>query len=62
MQLERMTIVSPMDGVVLKCLKDVGEVVSPADPSLVRIVQLDPLRISASAPSHSLNSSMLANL
>ncbi len=49
MQLERMTIVSPLDGVVVKCMKDVGEVVSPADPVLVRIVQLDPLRISASA-------------
>ncbi len=49
MQLNRMTIVSPMDGMVVKCMKDVGEVVSPADPALVRIVQLDPLRISASA-------------
>lgn len=48
-QLERMTIVAPMDGIVVKCMKDVGEVVSPADPVLVRIVQLDPLRICASA-------------
>ncbi len=48
-QLARMTLTSPIDGVVLKCLKDVGEVVSPADPAVLRIVQLDPLRVTASA-------------
>jgi RND family efflux transporter MFP subunit len=48
-QLTRMTIVSPIDGVVVKKLKDVGEIVSPADPHLLRVIQLDPLRISATA-------------
>ncbi|MGV3483945.1 MAG: efflux RND transporter periplasmic adaptor subunit [Planctomycetaceae bacterium] len=47
--LERFTIRAPIDGVVVKKFKDVGEVVSPADPQLLRVVQLDPLRISATA-------------
>ncbi len=48
-QLQRLTIRSPIDGVVVKKCKDVGEIVSPADPHLLRVVQLDPLRISATA-------------
>ncbi len=47
--LQRMTITSPLDGIVIEMLKDVGEIVSPADPHLVRVVQLDPLRVSATA-------------
>lgn len=47
--LQRFTIRAPIDGVVVKKCKDVGEVVSPADPHLLRIVQLDPLRISGTA-------------
>lgn len=48
-QLQRFTIRAPIDGVVVKKFKDVGEIVSPADPHLLRVVQLDPLRISATA-------------
>ncbi len=47
--LQRMTIRSPIDGMVIEKCKDVGETVSPADPHLLRIVQLDPLRITATA-------------
>lgn len=48
-QLQRFTIRAPIDGIVVKKLKDVGEIVSPADPHLLRVVQIDPLRISATA-------------
>lgn len=44
-QLARATITSPIDGIVVECVKDIGQVVSAADPHLVRVVQLDPLRI-----------------
>ncbi|QDS96624.1 Multidrug resistance protein MdtA precursor [Roseimaritima multifibrata] len=47
-QLARLTIKSPIDGVVVEQVKDVGQAVSPADPHLLRIVQLDPLKIIAS--------------
>ncbi len=50
--LQKMTVLAPIDGVVIERCKDVGELVSPADPHLMRIVQLDPLRVTASA-SHS---------
>ncbi|WP_068136009.1 efflux RND transporter periplasmic adaptor subunit [Roseimaritima ulvae] len=49
-QLERLTVKSPIEGVVAAVLKDVGEVVSPADPHLVQLVQMDPLRVVASGP------------
>ena len=48
--LDRSVIRAPIDGVVVGRLKDVGEVVSPADPHLLRVVQLDPLRVTASGP------------
>ncbi|WP_153558814.1 efflux RND transporter periplasmic adaptor subunit [Roseimaritima sediminicola] len=50
LQLARLTIKSPIEGIVAQVLKDVGEVVSPADPKLIQIVQMDPLRIVASGP------------
>ncbi len=50
MQLARLTVKSPIDGIVAAVLKDVGEVVSPADPHLVQLVQMDPLRVIASGP------------
>ena len=42
-QLERQLVRSPIDGVVVRTLKDVGEFVSPADPVVLRVVQLDPM-------------------
>lgn len=50
MQLARLTVKSPIEGIVAAVLKDVGEVVSPADPHLVQLVQMDPLRVVASGP------------
>ena len=47
--LQKITILAPIDGVIVERCKDVGELVSPADPHVLRIVQLDPLRISATA-------------
>lgn len=42
-QLSRRTVHSPLSGVVTKLLKRRGEFVSPNDPVVVEIVQLDPL-------------------
>ncbi len=49
-QLARYTITAPMDGIVVERLKEVGQAVSVADPHLVRLVQVDPLRIVANGP------------
>lgn len=46
-ELQRMTVRSPLNGIVVERFREVGEVVSPADPHLVRIVQLDPLKVIA---------------
>ncbi|GEM_PF-1097069 len=54
-QLARLTIQSPIDGQIVERFKDVGQVVSPADPKLLRIVQLDPLKIIASGPATELS-------
>lgn len=42
-QLERQLVRSPIDGVVVRTLKDVGEFVSPADAVVLRVVQLNPI-------------------
>ena len=49
-QLEQRRVLSPIDGVVTRVYKDAGEFVSPNDPILVKIVQLDPLLIVFSVP------------
>jgi RND family efflux transporter MFP subunit len=50
-QLEERIIRSPIDGVVVELLKDECEYVSPTDPSIVKIVRLDPLLATFSVPS-----------
>lgn len=49
-QLEQRLIRSPIDGVITEVLKDSGEFVSPSDPVVVRVVQLDPLLVVFSVP------------
>ena len=49
-QLDRRTVRSPIDGVIVERLKEAGEFVSPADPIVMRVVQLDPLRATFSVP------------
>ncbi len=43
-QLERRTVTSPVNGVVSVITKYPGEYVSPVDPEVVTVVQLNPLR------------------
>jgi len=50
------------DGIAIDRLIDIGEIVSPADPHLVRIVKLDPLRINATAPIQQSKHSSLAQV
>ncbi|MCA9054805.1 MAG: efflux RND transporter periplasmic adaptor subunit, partial [Planctomycetaceae bacterium] len=49
-EIELRRLRSPIDGVVTKQFRDVGEYVSPADPTVVTIVQLDPLTAVFAAP------------
>lgn len=42
-QLDRRTIISPIDGVVTHLHKDIGEFVAPNAPEIMTVVQLDPL-------------------
>ncbi|MHB8974748.1 MAG: efflux RND transporter periplasmic adaptor subunit [Pirellulaceae bacterium] len=49
-QLAQRRVSSPIDGVVTRVYKDPGEFVSPNDPVLVKVVQLDPLLIVFSVP------------
>ncbi len=49
-QLEQRRVLSPIDGVVTRVYKDAGEFVSPTDPNVVKVVQLDPLLIVFSVP------------
>lgn len=42
-QLERRSVLSPVDGVVKRVHKHVGEFVAPTDPVVMTVVQLDPL-------------------
>lgn len=50
-QLQQREIRSTIDGVVVEVRKDHGEFVSPSDPVVARIVQLDPLLVVFSVPS-----------
>jgi len=43
-QLQRRTIVAPVDGVVTKLTKNIGEYVSPVNAEVLTLVQLHPLR------------------
>ena len=47
-QLDRRTIRSPIDGVVVHVNKDAGEFVAPNDPVVMTVVQLDPLMVTFS--------------
>jgi RND family efflux transporter MFP subunit len=49
-QVEQRRVVSPIDGLVTQVYKDEGEFVSPSDPVVVRVVQLDPLLVVFSVP------------
>ncbi len=49
-QLRRRQIRSTIDGIVTEVKRDQGEFVSPSDPAVVRVVQLDPLKIFFSVP------------
>ncbi len=49
-QLEQRRVLAPIDGVVTQVYKDASEFVSPNDPNVVKIVQLDPLLIVFSVP------------
>lgn len=49
-QIEQRVVRSPIDGVITDILKDSGEFVSPSDPVVVRVVQMDPLLIVFSVP------------
>jgi RND family efflux transporter MFP subunit len=51
-QLKQRHILSTIDGIVVEVRKDCGEFVSPSDPVVVRIVQLDPLLAVFSVPVH----------
>lgn len=43
-QLQRRTVTAPVNGVVLMLTKNPGEYVSPVDPEVLTLVQLNPLR------------------
>lgn len=49
-QLERRAIRSPISGVVVERKREVGEFVSPADPVVMTVVQLNPLRATFNVP------------
>ena len=49
-QLEQRRLRTPITGVVTEIFKDEGEFVSPADPIVMKVVQLNPLRIIFSVP------------
>lgn len=50
LQLALRTVRSPISGVVTELYRDIGEFVSPADPVVLTVVQLDPLRATFSVP------------
>ena len=49
-QLEQRRLRTPIDGIVTEIFKDEGEFVSPADPKVITVVQLNPLRVTFSVP------------
>lgn len=56
LQLALRTVRSPINGVVTERYRDIGEFVSPADPVVLTIVQLNPLRATFSVPVSDLKS------
>lgn len=50
LQIERRIVRSPVTGFVTEIYRDLGEYVSPADPVVVTIVQLNPLRANFAVP------------
>jgi len=50
--IERRTLRSPIDGVVTRVYKEEKEFVSASSPTVLTVVQLDPLRITFSVPGH----------
>ena len=58
-ELERRRVRSPIQGIVSEVHKDAGEFVSAAEPTVVRIVQLNPLLVVFSVPQN-LASSIVA--
>ena len=54
-QLEQRKLRTPMDCVVTEIFKDEGEFVSPSDPTVMKVVQLNPLRIIFSVPQEEIN-------
>lgn len=64
-QLEQRNVRSPIDGVVIKVHRDVGEFVSSNDPVIATVVQLDPLIATYSVPSvlsHELKANVEVNM
>lgn len=49
-QLERRTVLAPLEGVVLKLHKRAGEYLGPADPKVMTLVRLNPLRAVFAVP------------
>jgi RND family efflux transporter MFP subunit len=49
-QLDRRTIRSPVDGVIKKVHKEIGEFVAPTDPVVLTVVKLDPLLATFAVP------------
>lgn len=49
-QLQQRKIVSPIDGAIVEVMKESGEFVSPSDPIVARVVQLDPMLVAFSVP------------
>ena len=49
-QLKQRKVVSPIDGTVVEVMKEKGEFVSPSDPIVARVVQLDPVLVAFSVP------------
>ena len=49
-QLEQRRLRTPIDGIVTEIFKDEGEFVSPTDPKVMTVVQLNPLRVTFSVP------------
>ncbi len=49
-QLEQRRVRSPISGIVTKVLRDAGEFVSGNEPTVARVVQLDPLLVVFSVP------------
>ncbi len=49
-QLEQRIVRAPLDGVVTDLSREPGEFVSPSDPTIARVVQLDPMLIVFSVP------------